>query len=276
MTVEVVDAPVAVAPPAVATPPAVAATPPAAATPAAAPVPSDPPAAAIGAPAPVPIAERIDPKFRVEKDGAFDLEASATKQAEAYAQLSKKLGTADARPAAATEYKLELPEKFKALEATLDPETVKGFQAKAFDAGLSQSQYAWVMAQWAEAAPTMVQGAKALDFQTAKADLEKSWGPENFAANVAAGQRTIRAFAGEEAEAILQSVNDPRIWRLLAKVGAEIGEDRIPRIESHPVSGEGELAELKASDAYKDARHPQHAAVSARVMDYFKRQTGGK
>lgn len=66
--------------------------------------------------------------------------------------------------------------------------------------------------------------------------------------------------------------NDPDYIRLLARIGKELGEDTPPGGIT-PVESETR-AQLMASPAYLDSKHPEHASVVAKVKALYGKEHG--
>lgn len=222
----------------------------------------------------------IPEKLRINKeDGTLDLDGSSRKMAEAYSALEKRLGSGDAPPAAAADYKVAVPDAFKeAIDPATDP-GIKGFLDGAHAAGMNQAQVDYVMSQYFDMAPKLVAGAGQLDEAGATAELKKVWGNESeFKRNVTnayAGATAIAQKAGLSADEIMSPNglgNNVQFLRLMAAIGPEFVEDKA--IGATKMTAEADIAGLMASPAYTDPKHAEHAQVSARVAEYFKRKHG--
>jgi hypothetical protein len=210
----------------------------------------------------------IPEKFIVKNEkGEVDQAASAAKVADAYAKLEKKLGEGN-RPKTAADYKMpELPEALK--DAKLDTAMNEQFRAEAHRAGLSQSQFEFVMGKYLDLAPQLVDGAASLKAEDAVAELKTAWGKDYQAnaANAWRGMTQIAQVAGltvDQVEAELG--NSPAFNRIMAAVGAQMRED-----QSINTSGQGagtsniaDAAALQSSPAFRDTKHPEHAQTVAK------------
>ncbi|MEM5429394.1 hypothetical protein [Cupriavidus oxalaticus] len=228
--------------------------------------------------------EFIPEKFRVTKDdGTLDLESSSRKMAETYGQLERRLGTADAPPKSAEEYAVTVPDTLK---DAFDPKTDEGFKSfagKMHGLGLSQKQMDAVMESYFEMAPKLVGGAAALDEQSARADLEKTWGTgKAFDDQVKLsykGAAAIASKAGLNIDDLMRPDrlgNNTDFLRLMAAIAPEFAEDTSPGgggIDM-PTSQE-EVDKLMTSEAYTNAKHPEHAKVSKQVQAYFQKKYPG-
>lgn len=210
----------------------------------------------------------IPEKFQVKNDkGEVDPIASAAKVAEAYGQLEKRLGEGN-RPKAPADYKLPaLPEALK--DVNLEGELTDAFRARAHKAGLSQAQFEFVMGEYLEFAPKLVNGGQAVSADETIAALKSTWGKdyETNAGNAWRGLTQVAQAAGltvQEVEAELG--NNAAFNRIMAAVGAQMREDT-----SINTGGQGagaasmaDAAALQASEAFRNPKHPEHAATVAK------------
>ncbi|MDX3986913.1 MAG: hypothetical protein QHC88_16820 [Achromobacter sp.] len=225
--------------------------------------------------------EFIPEKFRVTKeDGAFDLDASARKLADNYANLEKRVGTGDLPPKEVGEYKVEPPETMGDYKAGEDP-SMQAFLADAHKAGLTQGQLDVVMKHHFEGAQKMAQGFQTLDQQQATEQLQQVWGKDEKEFRRNAGLAHVATSAAiERAGLTMEQVeqaglgNNPVFLRMMSALGAEFQEDAGPGKTSFRAFGEDDVQKLMLSDAYKNTRHPEHEKVSAQVRGYYERKHG--
>lgn len=216
-------------------------------------------------------APTIPEKYQVKKeDGSLDVEASSLKLAEAYGNLEKRLGTGDLPPKSADEYTIPVPDELKDI---FDPKTdplMGDFLKNAHAAGMTQKQIDLVMGKYFELAPQLVEGGQQLTADACVADLKQEWKTdEQYKEGVGKAFKAAQAFGGNDAEALVKEYgNDPRIIRLLSRVGAELGEDT-PFTPGDSSSGGNSIESLMQSDAYSNPKHADHARVSAQVQSYF-------
>lgn len=213
--------------------------------------------------------DAIPEKFVVKNEkGEIDPVASAAKVAAAYANLEKRLGQGlAAKPKTAAEYKLpELPEALK--DAELDGAMTDAFREKAHKAGLSQAQFEFVMGEYFDLAPKLVEGAAAVTAEDTVSKLKEAWGKDYpaQAANAWRGVTQIAQAAGmtvQEVEAELG--NSPGFNRIMAAVGAQLREDTsITTGGQGAGAGMADAATLQASEAFRNEKHPEHKATVAK------------
>ena len=222
-----------------------------------------------------PINETIPEKYRVNKeDGTFDLEASARKLADGQANLEKRLGAGDLPPKSAEEYALELPEglDFEALKG--EPE-MQALLKSGHEAGLNNKQMSWAVNQMIAA----VQGNAEEVAAQATASLKDVWKTDaEFKQNVDQAYKAASAFMEPaELEAFMKRGgpgDNASIIKMLAKVGAEMGEDK-PVADANSSTSEAQsVSSLMASEAYSNPKHPEHAQVKAKVDAYYNKTFG--
>jgi hypothetical protein len=211
----------------------------------------------------------IPEKFLVKNDkGEVDPQASAKKVEEHRANLERRLGEGGARPKAAAEYKLpEVPEALKGV--AFDDALTNKFKEDAHKAGFSQAQFEFAMVKYFELAPALVNGGQKVSAEDTIATLKQTWGAEYEKNGQAAwrGMNQIAQAAGltpQEVEAELG--NSPAFNRIMAVVGAQLKEDKSvnPGGSTPSAGGIAEAATIQASEAFRNTRHPEHAATVAK------------
>lgn len=250
----------------------------------AAPPSTDPPALAAGAapaaatPSPFgPIPEKYHVKAA---DGTPDVAASWLKVEQARAALETRLGSGDVAPKAPADYKITVPEKmgetFKADELAKDP-MLQAFLKDAHAAGYSQKQVDVALAGWLERAPQIGIAQAEHKRDDAIKTVKESEGLKTDAEWESYVQKAYKAgetYGGKDFDGILKDYgNDPRIIRLLANVGKEIGEDKGPPAAAGQVADET-IALIQGSKAYWDANDPGHAGAVAKVNAYYSTKYG--
>lgn len=225
------------------------------------------------APAAAP-AHFIPEKYLVKAGEAVDLEASAKKLADGYSALAKKLGAGDVPPATPEDYAPTLPDTIKLDALKADPE-YQGFLKAAHAKGITNAQLGFVIEEYARR-----EAAKAPTPERTFADLQQVWkDPAEFQANARHAFKAISTFGGDLSEAERAAIDaNPVALRVLAKVGAQLGEDVAPILDGTPAaqSWEQRVAELQAHPAYTDRRHPEHQRVLDQVTALYNRRHGAR
>lgn len=220
------------------------------------------------------ISPQIPEKYQVKKeDGSLDIEASSLKLAEAYGHLEKRMGSGDLPPKAASEYQIAVPDALKDQWNPGEDQKLQDFLGKAQAAGLTQKQLDLVMSSYFETAQDLVGGSRQLSADECVAELKSEWKTDDqFKVEVGKAFKAAQAYGDKDAQAIINDYgNDPRIIRLLARVGAEVGEDS--PVGTGDAMPAGQTVEgLMMSDAYTNPKHPDHARISAQVQGFFAKQ----
>ena len=217
----------------------------------------------------------IPEKYQVKKeDGSIDIEASSLKLAEAYGHLEKRLGSGDAPPKTAEDYQIAVPDTLKDVWNPKEDALLGEFLKSAHAAGMNQKQVDLAMQTYLDVVPKLLEGSKTLSSEECTAELQKAWNtPEQYKAEVKKAYQAAIAYGDSDAEAILKDYgNDPRVIRLLARVGGEMGEDRSVTPPGGGIPSGQTVETLMTSEAYNNQRHPEHATVSRQVADHFARQ----
>jgi len=216
---------------------------------------------------------KVPEKYIVKgEDGEIDITATFAKVDEHRANLEKRMGSGDIRPKTPEEYKV--PEGF---DLPIDPEKQAGFFKAAHDAGMTQKQMDFALTQFkAEVAELGIGGAPSFEEQAAVGleTIKGIWG-DKLADNSAVALRAARNLAAstglDEGEVLREIGNSPVAMQILHKLGLEMTEDTPP---SQTPGNTSSIDTLMAHPGYMDAKHPEHAAISKKVKDYF--DSGGK
>lgn len=215
-------------------------------------------------------------KFRVMgEDGKLSIESSARKLAENYTHLEKRMGSGDAPPKTSDEYapKVEV-EGFNWDEFKADPR-MQSFMKTAHAKGITNDQMSFIIGEYAQRAPELVNGAAELDADNAATQLREVWKTDaEFNKNIGLAYRAFNSLADDADKGRMDEIgNNPMVIRMLAKVGAEMQEDA-------PAGGDINLAEqqtirdLMKSPAYMDPKHADHERISAQVKAYYQKRFG--
>lgn len=221
-----------------------------------------------------PTAPAIPEKYQVKKeDGTLDFEASAAKLAQGYGELSKRFGSGDAPPKSEADYQVTIPDAFK--EAGWKPDEDQSFidfRKEAHGKGMTQAQFDFVMGTYFKIAPQLAGELKALSADECAAELKKEWkSPEQYSAEIDKAKNALTGYAGQDADGLMNDyANDPRFVRMLARIGAEMGEDKSPNPSG--LSSGVSVESLMNSEAYTNPKHADHERVSKQVMAHFESQ----
>lgn len=237
--------------------------------------PAEAPAAAPTAqPTAAPDVSWVAEKFRVMgQDGALDLEATARKLAQGYSNAERLVGADRVPPEDPSGYRFTPPEYLA--DAPIDNDSLSDFQTKAHEAGLSQAQFEFVLGEFYQRLPALLQGHADMSLDQAKSALAEVWTtPSEMRRNMEAVERAVGSMSPELAAQVRTKYRaDPVFWRFAAEFGREVGEDTPPaQGGSAPVATDVEA--LMRTDAYRNAKHPDHAKVSEQVRRAFEQRYG--
>lgn len=217
----------------------------------------------------------IPEKYQVKnEDGSINWEASALKQAQGYQHLAQRLGS-DAPPKTVDDYAPELPQGMTMDALKQDP-LFAGFLKGAHSKGMTNAQVSYILGEFQQRVQML--NEQRADPELAAVELQKVWTvPGEFDKGLSNAYRGAKAFAvdAEHAQRLEQKFgSDPDFIRLMAKVGAELGED----VQPAGLNGaEAETLEsLLKHPAYFDAKHPEHAAIVAKTRVLYAKKTGGR
>lgn len=151
-----------------------------------------------------------------------------------------------------------------------------GFLKGAHAKGLSNGQVSWLLGEFQQRVQLMQE--QSADPSIAEAELGKVWPTEQQLSRglqgAYRGTHTFAADAEHAARLDKKFGSDPDFIRLMAKVGAELGEDRLP--DGGLTSVETETLEsLRKSEAYNNAKHPDHAKIVAKVKALYEKRSPG-
>lgn len=267
---------------------------PAAGAPAAAPAPAAPESLIHGEPAaappaspdgkadtppagtPDPLADllaKLPEKFQVKAGDKLDAAASLAKALEHRDHLEKRLHAGDVPPKSEAEYAFQPPEEFK--DFTFKEDRLNAFKKEALAAGITGKQYEFMMNSYLKAVPDLMEGAAAMSAAEARAELGKVWTtPDQLQAGLADAQRALRGLPADLQEATREFGTNPAFLRAMAHMGAQMREDRPPASTSAPTAPAADVQTLMKHPAYTDPKHPEHAAVSAKVRQFYAQAHG--
>lgn len=215
----------------------------------------------------------IPEKYLVKnEDGTTNWEASALKQAQGYQHLSTRLGS-DAPPKSPEDYAPELPAGFSLDTLKTDP-LFAGFLKGAHSKGMTNAQVSYAISEFQQRMQLAEQMRNSPEI--GEAELRKVWQTDQqMQQGLGQSFRAAKTFAADDDH--MQRLdakfgNDPDYIRLLARIGKELGEDTPPGGIT-PVESETR-AQLMASPAYLDSKHPEHASVVAKVKALYGKEHG--
>lgn len=221
----------------------------------------------------------IPEKYRVSKeDGTFDMDASARKVAEAYSHLEKRMGTGDAPPKDASEYKVAIPEAL-AEQFKADDEGIQQFAKEAHEHGLTQGQFDYMMGKFFELAPAIAEGNAEMNLADCDAALGQVWQtPQAMAQGKKDAAFAVTKMAesmGVSFDEINDSLgNNPMFIKMMAQLAPEFREDG--NVQGAVLNSAQDVGSLMRTEAYSNEKHPDHAATVAKVRAHYDRKYGSQ
>ncbi|HAU5712389.1 hypothetical protein ABNU44_08605 [Serratia marcescens] len=230
-----------------------------------------------GAPDQAAEGDFIPEKYRTSgADGKFNLQDSARKLADAYSHLSKRFGSGDVPPKTVEEYSPKVEaEGFKWDEFKADPE-MQGFLKAAHAKGITNDQMGFILGEYMSRAPALVGGAAELDQEAAATELRGTWKTDaEFQKNIGLAHRAFMSLADPSDQGKMDEIgNNPMVIRMLAKIGAEMGEDNPVGTGAINLEEQQSIRDLMKSEAYTNPKHADHERVSAQVRAFYQKTYG--
>lgn len=158
------------------------------------------------------------------------------------------------------------------------------FLKSAHGKGLTNDQVSFVLNEYLQRAPKLVENGQKLTAEETTAALKATWKTDaDYTANMGHAYRAASAIsekAGVTFEELEKSGlgNHPIFIRLMASIGPELAEDSMPSGGQSMGSADfdGQVAELRANPAYSDPKHPQHKQVMDKMQALYTKRYGTK
>ncbi|WP_370603642.1 hypothetical protein [Citrobacter braakii] len=215
-------------------------------------------------------------KYRVSgEDGALNVEQSARKLAEAHVALEKRMGSIGTAPKTSDEYAPKVDvEGFKWDEFKADPR-MQSFMKTAHAKGITNEQMSFIIGEYVQRAPELVNGAAELDADNAATQLRDVWKTDaEFNKNIGLAYRAFSQLADDADKGRIDEIgNNPIVIRMLAKVGAEMQEDATAGSDIN-LQEQQTIRDLMKSPAYMDPKHADHERISAQVKAFYEKRYG--
>ena len=145
------------------------------------------------------------------------------------------------------------------------------FLERAREAGLSSEHLGFLLGEYNQLIPSLMEGNAALDNEACITAMKETWGGEtdaNFGFAQAAANNAIQngILTAEEVNSP-EFGNNPLVLKMAAYFGSQLQEDTPPANTQQ--SGAEDVQSLIASEAYMNERHPDHKRVYAQVEKHF-------
>lgn len=187
-------------------------------------------------------------------------------------------------PKSAEEYELKgLPETIKIEDIKADPE-MQSFLKSAHGKGLTNEQVSFVINEYMQRAPKLVENGQKLTAEDTTRALKDVWKNESdYGQNMGHAYRAASAIAdkaGVSFEELEKSGlgNHPVFIRLMASIGPELAEDAPPNDGQGVSAGDfdAQVAAIRANPAYNDPKHPEHKQLMQKMEALYTRRHGTK
>lgn len=148
------------------------------------------------------------------------------------------------------------------------------FLERARDAGIDSKTLNFIMGEYNQFIPQLLQGNAALDTEACVTAMNEVWQgdtDQNFGFAHAAAQHAIHngILTTEEVNSP-EFGNNPLVLKMAAYFGQQLQEDRPP--SNTQQSGGEDIQSLMQSEAYLNESHADHKRVFAKVQSYYQKQ----
>lgn len=220
----------------------------------------------------------IPEKYQVKDHaGSIDLEQTLEKIVGGYTNLEKRLGTGDIPPKEAKDYAVDFGEgallSFDDFKA--EPENQE-FLSKAHELGMTDKQVQFVLGEYVQRLPELVQAGKELNVEQAQEALGQVWKTETeFNSNLRHAYNAFQKYASpEDLQSIDEIGNSPLVIKILANIGKTLQEDE--GVSKPMGMQQNDVRGLMSSEAYRNPSHPDHKATHQKVARYYNDTYGNQ
>lgn len=148
------------------------------------------------------------------------------------------------------------------------------FLERARAAGFDNEKLGFLLGEYNELIPTLMEANAALDNETTVQKMTEVWGGEadqNFKyAHSAAGNLIANGVLTAEEVNDPSFGNNPLVLKMAAYFGSQLQEDTPP--SNTQQSGGVDVESLMKSEAYLNESHPDHKRVFAQVQNFYQKQ----
>ena len=148
------------------------------------------------------------------------------------------------------------------------------FLERAREAGLSSEHLGFLLGEYNQLIPSLMEGNAALDNEACITAMKETWGGEtdaNFGFARAAANNAIQngILTAEEVNSP-EFGNNPLVLKMAAYFGSQLQEDTPP--VNTQQNGALDVQSLMKSEAYLNVNHPDHKRVFAQVEGFYQKQ----
>ena len=169
-------------------------------------------------------------------------------------------------------YQVEV-ENFNFDEFKAIPENQE-FLERAREAGLDNSSLNFLLKEYNELIPALMENNAVLDNETTVKTMTEVWGAEaeqNFGyAQAVAGNLIANGVLTAEEVNDPSFGNNPLVLKMAAYFGQQLNEDTPP--SNTQQNGATDIQSLMQSEAYLNESHPDHKRVFAQVQNFYQKQ----
>ncbi|WP_368913494.1 hypothetical protein [Mixta calida] len=178
-------------------------------------------------------------------------------------------------PESPDDYAPEITSDAFSWEEFKDDPAGQEFLKAAHAKGITNDQLGFILNEYAQRAPALVNGAAELDADAAATQLRETWKTDaEFNKNIGLAYRAFNSLADEADKGRMDEIgNNPLVIRMLAKIGAEMQEDTPVGAGASPQEQQA-IKDLMKSPAYTDPKHPDHQRISAQVRAFYQKAYG--
>ena len=148
------------------------------------------------------------------------------------------------------------------------------FLERARAAGFDNEKLGFLLGEYNELIPTLMEANAALDNETTVQKMTEVWGGEadqNFKyAHSAAGNLIANGVLTAEEVNDPSFGNNPLVLKMAAYFGSQLQEDTPP--SNTQQSGGVDVESLMKSEAYLNESHPDHKRVFSQVQNFYQKQ----
>ena len=159
-------------------------------------------------------------------------------------------------------------DEFKAIEEN------QAFLERAREAGLSNEHLGFLLGEYNQLIPALMENNAALDNETTVKTMTEVWGAEaeqNFGyAQAVAGNLIANGVLTAEEVNNPSFGNNPLVLKMAAYFGQQLNEDTPP--SNTQQSGGLDVESLMQSEAYLNESHPDHKRVFNQVQNFYQKQ----
>lgn len=152
------------------------------------------------------------------------------------------------------------------------------FLERARAAGMDNKGLNFLLGEYSQLIPNLMQANAAMENEACIEHMTDVWGADtsaNFGHAQAAANNAIQngILTAEEVNSP-EFGNNPLVLKMAAYFGQQLNEDTPP--QNTQQKGTETIEQLMRSEAYRDAKHPDHASTAQKVQAWYQKQHKGE